>query len=375
MARDYYEILGVSKTADDAEIKRAYKKLAKKYHPDVSSEENAEDKFKEASEAFEVLSNSEKRAQYDQFGHDAFTKGGGANPGGFQGGGFGGQGFDFNFDDLFGSFFGGGSSRGRGNANYARGGQDLQIAIELEFTEACFGTSKKIKIKREVNCKKCGGNGAKDGTALETCHTCGGHGVVVTQKNTIFGAMQQQTTCPTCHGEGKIIKEVCDECHGKKRSIEEKTIEINFQAGIDNGDVQRIPGMGNDGIHGGHAGDLYIQIFVKSHEIFKRDDLDILVEMPITITDACLGGELLVPTIHGDVKLKINAGTQQDTIYKLKNKGIISPKEHGDQFVEIKIVVPTKLSKKQKALLEQFRELEHDHRKGGMFDKIKSFLD
>ena len=352
--RDYYEVLGVDKNASKAEIKKAYRKLARKYHPDVSKEENAEEKFKEVKEAYEVLSNDQKRAQYDQFGHTDPNQGFG---------GFGGSGgADFGgFGDIFDMFFGGGGGRRR-DPNAPRQGADLQYTMTLEFEEAVFGKETDIQIPKEEECETCHGSGAKPGTKPETCPHCKGSGQLNIEQDTPFGRIVNRRVCHHCEGKGTIIKEKCTTCGGKGKVKKRKTIHIKIPPGVDDGQQLRVSGQGEPGENGGPAGDLFIVFHVKSHEFFERDGDDIFCEMPITFTQAALGDEVEVPTLHGKVKLKIPAGTQTGTKFRLRGKGVPNVHGHGqgDQHIQIRVVTPTKLTNKQKQLLREFAEISGD---------------
>lgn len=350
--RDYYEVLGVSRDATKEEIKKAYRKLARKYHPDVNKEPDAEEKFKEVKEAYEVLSNEQKRQQYDRFGH----------AGAQQGHGFGGFGADDfgDFGDIFDMFFGGG--RRRRDPNAPQQGQDLQYTMEIEFEEAIFGKQTTIQIPKEETCDTCNGSGAKPGTSVNTCSHCHGSGQLSVEQSTPFGRIVNRRVCHYCNGTGKKIEEKCTTCGGNGRVNKRKKIEVKIPAGVDDGQQIRISGQGGPGKNGGPPGDLYIVIRVKKHEFFERDGDDILCEMPITFTQAALGDEIEVPTVHGKVKLKIPAGTQTGTHFRLRGKG--APNVHGygqgDQHILVKVVVPKKLSERQKELLREFHELSSD---------------
>ena len=363
-SKDYYETLGVSKTATDAEIKSAFRKLAKKYHPD-NKETGDETKFKEVGEAYAVLSDEQKRRQYDQFGHDAYTQG--ASQGGFGGGfgNFGGFGGGFSAEDidlsdilgdLFGSsMFGGGRRSSRNNR--PQKGDDSLVKIDLTFEEAVFGCKKSIDIDLDTECDQCAGNG---GTGEQTCSTCGGRGRVVSQKTTMFGVFQSETTCPDCNGRGKKYKNVCSKCSGKGHFIKNKTIEITVPEGVDNGHQMRISGKGSAGRNGGPNGDIYIEFKVKDHPLFERKDNDIYVEVPITITDAVLGCKKEVPTLTGSVVLTIDSGTQSGDQLRLRGKGVKDPNssKKGDMYVVINVVIPSKLDRKQKNLFKDLAETD-----------------
>ncbi|MCP8967177.1 molecular chaperone DnaJ [Ectobacillus ponti] len=362
--RDYYEVLGVGKTATKDEIKKAYRRLAKQYHPDVSTDPNATEKFKEVQEAYEVLSDDTKRQQYDQFGH--------AGP---QGGGFGGFDGDFGgfgFEDIFSSFFGGGGRRRDPNA--PRQGADLQYSMVLSFEEAIFGKETEIEIPSDETCDTCHGSGAKPGTHKDTCSHCGGSGQVSVQQNTPFGRVVNRRACEHCQGTGQIIKEKCTKCHGAGKVRKRKKISIKIPAGIDDGQQIRLSGKGEAGANGGPHGDLYVVVRVRSHEFFERNGDDIYCEMPLTFTQAALGDEVEVPTVHGKVKLKIPAGTQSGTEFRLKGKGAPNVRGYGqgDQYVIVRVVTPTKLNAKQKELLRELANGGEDlHKDHSLFAKLK----
>ncbi|ABS23265.1 molecular chaperone DnaJ [Bacillus cytotoxicus] len=357
--RDYYEVLGVSKSASKDEIKKAYRRLAKKYHPDVSKEENAVEKFKEVQEAYEVLSDEQKRAQYDQFGHAGSSQG-------FGGGDFGGG---FGFEDIFSSFFGGGSRRRDPNA--PRQGADLQYQVTLEFEEAIFGKELNVEIPVEDPCDTCHGSGAKPGTTKETCKYCSGTGQISVEQNTPFGRIVNRQTCRHCSGTGQMIKEKCTTCHGTGKVRKRKKINVKIPAGIDNGQQIRVAGKGEAGVNGGPAGDLYVVVHVREHEFFERDGDHIICEMPLTFAQAALGAEVEVPTVHGKVKLKIPAGTQTGTEFRLKGKGAPNVRGYGqgDQYVVVRVVVPTNLTAHQKELLREFAGQED--KDDSLFGKLK----
>ena len=374
--RDYYEVLGVQKTATDDEIKSAYRKLAHKYHPDNKETGDAE-KFKECSEAYSVLSDPQKRKTYDRFGSAAFDQtAGGSNP--FAGSGF--EGFNFNSGDfgdlndilsqMFG--FGGARSHGRSQGNGGRSrGDDSLMRIKISFMDACLGTTVNLPISYDEPCEHCHGTGAKDGTAFETCPDCNGRGVVITQQRTIFGMMQSQTACPRCHGTGKIIKESCSYCGGKGYNKVKKTIEVKIPQGINNGQQIRIAGKGGRGLNGGPNGDLYLEVVVAPHQNFERDGDDIHLTIPIDFVDVCLGTVITVPTIYGDVEMKVPAGTQPNQVFKIKGKGVknVRGSSYGDQFVHLNVKTPTELNKEQKAALQTFKEASKG--KDSWFDKFK----
>ena len=375
--RDYYDILGLKKGASVSEVKTAYKKLAKKYHPDLNKDSGAEEKFKETLEAYQTLSDSKKKANYDQFGHAAE---------GFQGfQGFRGGGetrdFDFDFGNIFGggeSFGGmedilrafGGSGPGRGAARPARGA-NLRIDLSISFEEAVFGTEKTVELTRIENCKECKGKG---GFGEETCGQCNGAGIIREQRKTMFGTFVTQGTCPRCGGKGRTIKTVCKKCEGKGRTKTKREIKIKIPAGIDTGNHLNLRGEGNAGINGGPAGDLFAVIFVETDKIFKRDGPDIYAEMPISFSEAALGTNLDVPTLREKATIKIPNGTQTGTIFRLKSKGIKNLGEtgHGDEYVKIIVQTPSKMNKKQKELFEQLaKEDDVKNQRKGFFGRIK----
>lgn len=357
--RDYYEVLGVSKNATESEIKSAFRKLAKKYHPDVSKEENAAELFKEVQEAYAVLSDPDKRKQYDQFGHSAFTN----NNGGFSG--F--EGFDFqNMSDIFDNIFDGmgfGSSRSRySNANSKRKGADILKEITIDFDEAVYGTKKDIKIDVDEECSECHGKG---GFNEKHCPECHGTGTITSEQRTIFGSFLSKTTCPYCKGNGVVYEKKCTECNGKGKITSRKTITITVPAGIDNENRLRISGKGSAGINGGPNGDLYIEFIVRKHEYFERVDDDIYIELPLTITEAVLGTKKEIPTLYGNVDLTINPGTQSNEKMRLRGKGVenINTKRKGDMYVITKVVMPDKLTKEQKNLFEELSHTPLDNSK------------
>lgn len=358
--RDYYEVLGVDKNADDAALKKAYRVLAKKYHPDMNpGDAEAEKKFKEASEAYAVLSDPEKRRQYDQFGHAAFEGGAG-------GGGFGG--FDFNsadfgdiFGDIFGDFFGGRRSA-RGN-NGPMKGANIRTSVRITFEEAVFGVDKEIELTLKDECKTCHGSGAKAGTIPETCQKCGGKGQVVFTQQSFFGTVRNVQTCPDCNGTGKVIKEKCPDCHGSGYIASRKKIQVSIPAGIDNGQSVRIREKGEPGTNGGPRGDLLVEVIVGRHPIFQRQDYDIYSNVPVSYAIAALGGEVVVDTVDGKVIYEVKPGTQTDTRVRLKGKGVptLRNKEvRGDHYVTLVVQTPEKLSHEAKELLRQFDALTGD---------------
>lgn len=366
--RDYYEVLGISKSATLDEIKSAYRKKAKEFHPDLNKDNpNAEEKFKEVQEAYSVLSDENKRKMYDQYGH-AGVNGSGPSTGGF--GGF--QGFDgagFDFGDIFDSVFGGGFSQsfgGRSSGPRATRGSDVLMRMDLSFDEAIHGCEKKFNLDVVEECSKCHGHGGFD---REECSTCHGKGTITSQQQTILGAFMSTTTCPECHGTGNTYKRKCSECNGKGKIKNNKKITINIPEGINTGDRQRISGKGNPGSNGGENGDLYIEFLVDEHDIFIRDGDDIYVEVPLTITEAILGCKKTIPTIYGNVKLNVSAGTNSGDRERIKGKGVNNTYRHrkGDMYVIFKIYTPKRLSRDQKKLIEKLNETDLDT------DEIKRF--
>jgi len=371
--RDYYEVLGVDRGASEAEIKKAYRRLARQYHPDMNpdNKEEAEQKFKEIHEAYEVLSNPEKRRQYDQFGHAAFDMGAGAGPGGF--GGFGG--FDFGgFDDIFDVFFGG-SPFGRRRGGPQRGA-DLEMSIEVSFEEAAFGVEREVSIYRWEDCKECGGSGAAPGTEPVTCHKCGGTGQVRVTQRIAFGQFSTVTTCDSCHGTGKTIENPCKTCSGKGKVRRLRKVRIKVPAGVDTGSVLRLAGEGELGIAGGPPGDLLVNIRVRPHKVFKRERDNVIMELPISFIQAALGDEIEIPTLEGKTTLKVPEGTQPGAVFYLRGKGIphLQGYGRGDQIVKIKVLIPTKLSERQKEMLRKFDatvKADQYQEKKGFFKKMK----
>jgi len=346
--RDYYEVLGVEKNADDAAIKKAYRVLAKKYHPDVNpGDAEAEKKFKEASEAYAILSDPEKRQQYDQFGHAAFDGGAG-----------GAGGFDFSgadFSDIFGDFFGGGSRRAQNNGPMK--GANLRTSVRVTFEEAVFGCEKEIELTVKENCKTCNGSGAKPGTSPETCSKCGGKGQVVFTQQSFFGTVRNVQACPDCQGSGKVIKEKCADCRGTGYVPMRKRYAVDIPAGIDNGQCKRMPGLGEPGTNGGPRGDVLVEVIVGRHPIFQRQDYNIFSTVPMSFAVAALGGDVVIDTVDGKVIYEVKPGTQTDTKVRLKGKGVptIRNKEvRGDHYVTLVIQTPDKLSHEAKELLKKF---------------------
>ena len=349
--RDYYEVLGVDKNADDAAIKKAYRVLAKKYHPDMNpGDKEAEQKFKEASEAYAVLSDPEKRRQYDQYGHAAFDGGAG-----------GAGGFDFNGAD-FGDIFGGGRSRGARN-NGPMKGANIRTSVHITFEEAVFGCKKEIDLTVKETCKTCNGSGAKPGTSPETCSKCGGKGQVVFTQQSFFGTVRNVQTCPDCQGTGKVIKDKCPDCRGTGYIPMKKRYAVDIPAGIDNGQSTRMPGLGEPGVNGGPRGDVLVEVIVGRHPIFQRQDFDIFSTVPISFAVAALGGEVLIDTVDGKVVYDVKAGTQTDTKIRLRGKGVPSWRNkdvRGDHYVTLVVQTPDKLKPEAKELLKQFDALTGD---------------
>lgn len=360
--RDYYEVLGVDKNADDAALKKAYRALAKKYHPDMNpGDKEAEKKFKEASEAYAVLSDPEKRRQYDQFGHAAFD-GGAGGAGGFGGFDFNGADFGDIFGDIFGDLFGG----RRGSAGARSGpmkGANLRTSVRITFEEAVFGTEKEIELTVKEECKTCHGTGAKPGTSPETCPKCGGKGQVVFTQQSFFGTVRNVQACPDCGGTGKIIKEKCTDCHGSGFVPMKKRFAVTIPAGIDNGQCKRLAGQGEPGINGGSRGDVLVEVIVGQHPIFQRQDTNIYSTVPVSFVVAALGGEVVIDTVDGKVIYDVKAGTQTDTRVRLKGKGVPSLRNkdlRGDHYVTLVVQTPEHLSAEAKELLRKFDEATED---------------
>ena len=385
--RDYYEVLGVSKDADDATLKKAYRALAKKYHPDMNpGNAEAEKKFKEASEAYAVLSDPEKRRQYDQFGHSAF-EGGAGGAGGFGGFDFSGTDFSDIFGDIFGDLFGS-SRRSRGNSGPMKGA-NIRKGVRITFEEAVFGCEKELDVVIKDPCPTCNGTGAKPGTSPETCPKCGGKGQVVYTSQSFFGTVQNVQTCPDCHGSGKIIREKCPDCGGSGYVSSRKTIRVSIPAGIDNGQSVRIREKGEPGLNGGPRGDLLVEVTVSRHPLFQRQDVNIFSTAPISFAQAALGGDVRIKTVDGDVIYTVKPGTKTDTRVRLKGKGVPSlrnPQVRGDHYFTLVIQTPEKLSPEAKEALRQFDALTgntlnqdtqhqtHSEKKGkkkGFMDKLK----
>lgn len=368
--RDYYEVLGVSKNADEKEIKSAFRKLAKKYHPDVSKEPDAAEKFKEAQEAYAVLSDEQKRKQYDQFGHAAFDQMNGGT-------GFDFSDFDFSdiFSDLFGSSFGGGFSNfsgfgGRGSSNRSQRGSDRLMRVDLSFDDAVFGCKKTINLDVYEECDECQGKGGK---GEKTCPSCHGNGTVTREQSTLFGTFMTRTTCPDCKGKGKVYESGCSKCRGNGKIKKNKDLEVKIPAGVDTGNRLRLAGKGDSGYNGGSNGDLYLEFRVKEHTLFEREGNDIYLELPITITEAVLGCKKEIPTLYGNVKLTIPEGANTGDRHRLKGKGVedLHSGSKGNMYVIINVVIPSKIDKKQKKL---FEELNDTNLKTNEFKKIEDYL-
>ena len=376
--RDYYEVLGLQKGASEEEIKKAFRKLAMKYHPDRNPDnKEAEEKFKEINEAHSILSDPEKKSKYDRFGHAGVDPNAGF--GGYGGGGMGG------FEDIFDMFSGMGGFGGFGgfgrqqNPNAPRKGRDLQKAITITFEEAAFGVKKDIELTKYVKCATCEGEGTKPGTHKKTCPTCGGSGQVAEARRTPLGVFQNITTCHACGGSGQIIEEPCSDCKGTGKVRKTVKISLDIPAGVDNESVIPIRGQGEPGVNGGPSGDLYIVISVKPHNLFKRKGDDLYLEMPISFDQAALGAEIIVPTLEGKVSYKIPAGTQPGTVFRLKDKGVkrVRRESKGDLFVKVVLEVPTKLNSKQKKAISQMAEVVTEdcyQKRGGFAEKIKELF-
>ena len=381
--RDYYEVLGVSKSASDDEIKKAYRKKAKQYHPDLNpGDAEAEAKFKEANEAYEVLSDSQKKARYDQFGHAGVDPNYGAG-GGAYGGGFGGGGFDFgDLGDIFGSFFGGGFGGGRqANPNAPQKGETVQTRVTISFEEAAKGCKRTVDINRVDSCPDCHGTGASAGSAPKTCPDCQGRGYVNVQQRTPFGVISSQKSCPKCQGKGKVIDNPCQKCRGNGRVNKKVSVDVNIPAGIDDRQVFVVSGAGNAGVNGGPQGDLKVAVFVRPHAYFERDGYNVWLEQHVSFTQAALGDNIRIPTLDGDVKFDLPAGTQSEAVFSLKGKGIqiLNGRGRGDQLVRIVVDTPKNLTQRQRDLLAELekelgvkRGAPIGNGKEGFFDKFKS---
>ena len=362
--KDYYESLGLKKDASEAEIKKAFRQQAKKFHPDVNpGNTRAEARFKEINEAYEVLSDSDKKARYDQFGHAGVDPNFGGGAGGPFGGGFGGfGGMDFDLSDIFGSIFGGGGGSTSRSRNAPRRGERVRAGILISFEEAAFGCEKEVNIQRVETCDECTGTGCKKGTTAEKCSDCGGRGVVTTQQRTPFGVMQSTADCPKCNGRGKIIHQPCEKCKGLGMVRRNRTVKVNIPGGIDNGQTISVRGQGSAGIGGGETGDLYVTVNIKQHEFFQRDGTSVLLSLPVSFVQATLGADIEVPTLDGKVKYSVPAGTQTGTVFRLRNKGIqnLRGSGRGDQYITVNVSVPTSLNNEQKDLLIKFAEAGGD---------------
>ena len=379
--RDYYEVLGVSKDASSDDLKKAYRKLAKQYHPDMNpGDKTAETKFKEVNEAYEVLNDPAKRQRYDQFGHAGVDPSYGGGGAGYGGGGFGG----FDVGDIFESFFGGGfsgfggSSRTR-NPNGPIRGNDINVTLGLSFMEAAKGCKQQIQVQRLEKCDVCGGSGAKSGTTAETCTECGGTGQVKVSQRTPIGVIQTTRTCSKCSGKGKVIKEPCPDCRGMGRVRHTCTLEVSVPAGIDDGQTFVLRGQGDQGVNGGPSGDVNIMVTLRPDTLFERDGFDVWCDIPITFSQAVLGDEITVPTIDGKVKYTVPEGTQSGTVFRLRNKGIqyVNGRGRGDQYVKVNIEVPRNLTGKQKEALRKFEELSTEknyEKRRSFFDKLKDAM-
>jgi len=377
--RDYYEVLGIGKNATEAEIKKAYRRLAKQHHPDMNSgDKTSEAKFKEVNEAYEVLSDPQKKARYDQFGHAGTDPSSGFGGGGFGGADFGG--FDFGgIGDIFEAFFGGGARSGRGSTSRDNTGEDLKYGVDITFEQAAFGVKKEINISRMEECSACHGTGSKEGTSATICKECNGTGQKQYRQSTPFGQFVNVKTCDACRGEGKIISDPCTQCSSRGRVRKNVKIVVNIPAGIDDKQTISLRGEGSRGIRGGHAGDLYITIKVKPHAIFKRKGYDITCDVPITFTQAVLGAELDIPTLEGKIKYNIPEATQTGTTFRIRGKGIpyIRGGGRGDLYFSAHVEVPKRLNEQQKELLRNFANISgdeiHEQRKS-FFDKMKEAL-
>lgn len=382
--RDYYEVLGVPKTASEEEIKKAYRGLAKKYHPDMNPDDkSAEGKFKEAGEAYEVLSDATKKSRYDQFGHagvdPSYGGGGYAGGGGGFGGfsGFGGGDMGDIFESLFGGAFGGGGRTA--NPNAPRGGQDITRNMTISFMEACKGIKAEVKVDRMEKCDECSGSGAAPGSTPQVCPDCSGTGQVKVTQRTPFGAISSAKTCPRCSGKGKIVTNPCTKCHGGGRVRVNKTLNVDVPAGIDDGQSLQVRGQGDQGMNGGPAGDLIVTVSVRPDPIFQRENFDIHCEIPLTYTQATLGDEITVPTIDGKVSYNVPEGTQTGTVFRLKSKGVkrLGRSDRGDQYVHVFVEIPANLTKKQKDALRDFEATLNDknyQKRKSFFDKLKGGL-
>ncbi len=375
--RDLYEVLGIEKGASDEDIKKAYRKLAKKYHPDLNpGDKEAEQKMKEVNAAYEVLSDKEKKARYDQFGHAGIDPNYGA------GGGYGGYGGfeDFDLGNIFDSFFGG-AFTGQSTRRQAgpRKGENIRVSLSLTFEEAAFGCEKQVTVNRSEKCPDCGGSGAQAGTSAETCPLCHGTGQVKTTQRTPFGVFSSSAPCNNCHGTGKVIKNPCRACGGSGQVRKSRTISVKVPAGIDEGQTISLRGEGNGGANGGPNGDMYVTVSIKPHKLFKRNGQDVLLEMPISFVQAALGAQLTVPTIDGKVQYDMPEGTQTGTVFRLKNSGIpnVNGRGRGDQYIKVNIEIPKNLTAEQKEILRRFEDAvgeSHYQEKKGFFAKMKDIF-
>ncbi len=369
--RDYYEVLGVAKGASEDEIKKAYRQMAKKYHPDLNpGNKDAEAKFKEVNEAYEVLSDSDKRSRYDQFGHAGVDPNfGGGNP-------YGGYGQEVDFGDIFNSFFGGFGSRRQANPNAPRRGSDAEVSISIDFEEAAKGCKKTVTYKVVSTCTECNGSGARAGTSPKVCTVCHGTGSVKVNQRTMFGVMQTSRTCDSCRGKGKIIEKVCLKCNGSGHMNSSNSVEITIPAGINDGQILKVGGRGNAGLNGGPAGDLHVYVTVRPHPIYERKGDDVWCDIPITFTQAALGADITVPTLDGKVSYSVHESTQPGDIFKLKGRGIphINGRGRGDHYIRVTIDVPKNLSKSQKEILKEFEKAlseKNYHKRTSFFEKLK----
>ena len=378
--RDLYEVLEIQKGASDEEIKKAYRKLAKKYHPDLNpGDKTAEEKMKEVNAAYEVLSDKEKKSRYDQFGWAGIDPNYGAGAGGAGGfGGFGGFG-GVDLGDIFGSMFGFGGGGGSQRQNGPTRGENVRVSVQLTFEEAAFGCEKEVTVTRVENCPDCSGTGAKKGTKAETCSVCHGTGQVMSQQRTPFGVFQSSSPCRNCGGTGKVIKDPCDTCRGTGRVRKSRKIKVGIPAGIDDGQTVSVRGEGNRGTNGGPSGDVYVTVSVREHKLFKREGNDVILDMPISFVQACLGAKLVVPTLEGKVEYDLPEGTQTGTVFRLRGSGIksINGRGKGDQYVRVYIETPKNLTKKEKEMLREFEkecgDSQYEHKKS-FFDKVKDIF-
>ena len=378
--RDYYEVLGIEKGASEEEIKKAFRRMALKYHPDRNQgDKDAEEKFKEVNEAYSVLSDPEMKKKYDMFGFAGVDPTANAGQQGgytqWTGGGFDGM----DFGDIFSDFFGGGFSGGSARRNAPQKGRDIQHSLKITFEEAAFGTTKTINVRKYVKCEKCSGSGAAPGTQKRTCSKCGGTGQINTVRNTLFGQMQTATTCPECNGTGQVIDTPCPDCHGTGQIMKNIKIEVKIPAGVDEGSVLPIRGQGEPGRNGGPNGDLYVVLAVSEHKLFQREGNDLYLDIPISFTQAALGDDITVPTLEGKVSYKVPAGTQPGTVFRLRGKGItdVHGGRKGDLYVKVSLEVPTKLNAEQKKLIREMGDkvgTECYKKKSGWAQKLKDFF-